>query len=210
MFAPWKSFAVLSFALATLSGCGDDPPPAKARPTVKKPEKPAPPKAKKKTKAVKTSTVSTAERVEWIRKQYNRTQKNITAGSWPKVTIDAAKHDFQAAEGVKITLYCEGGTQPRKLLMGFYGEMGRVETEVFIKKLTPFFGLRTDIAYSSPGGDEASRTEHRFYYDGATVVRIVGHDKQNNDNPTGKTAKLATELLADAEKILRTPNVCKS
>jgi len=210
MFAPWKPFAVLSLALVALSACGDEPPPAKISPVKKQVTKKPAPKAKKKTPVAKTSTVSTAERVEWIRKQYTRTQKNISADKWPKVKLDASKYDLQAAEGVQLELYCEGGTQPRKLVFGFYGEMGRVEAEVFIKKMTPFFGLRTDIAYSSPGGDEASRTEHRFYYDGSQVVRVVGHDKKNNDNPTGKTAKLATELQANAEKVLSTPNICKS
>jgi hypothetical protein len=209
MFAPWKSLAAVAVALTTLSACGDDAPEPKARTVAKQPTKAPTPKAAKTTPAVQSSTVSTGERVEWIRKQYNRTQKNIDAKQWPKVTIDAARYDFQAAEGVKIELYCEGGTQPRKLLLGLYGEMGRIEAQVFIKKMVPFFGLRTDIAYSSPGGTEASRTEHRFYYDGPKVVRVVGHDKKNNDSPTGKTAKLASELQADAEQILRTPNICK-
>ena len=87
--------------------------------------------------------------------------------------------------------------------------MGRSENEVFMADGKPFFGLKIDINYNRPGGDVVSKDEHRFYYDGASVVRLIGPDKKTVDMPTGKVSETAKDLQSDANKILAKKGICK-
>lgn len=148
------------------------------------------------------------QRIDWIRAAYNTVQSSVASNQWPRHTLDAARHGYQSTEGVTLAMYCDPAGEPRKLVLTSFGELGRTEHEVFIDQYTPFFGLRVDLRYDEPGGAVVKRNEHRFYYDGATVVRVIGPDQRTLNNPTGKSAERANKLHQEVMQVMAYPDIC--
>ncbi len=148
------------------------------------------------------------ERIDWIRAQYGAIQTEVASGTWHSVRIDATHLALSGLGRSQIELYCDPAGAPQKMVLGLERELGRLEHEVFVYQHTPFFGLRTDIGIDRPGKQVTYRDEHRFYYDGATVIRVIGPDQRSQNNPTGRSAQLAQSLHADVMTILSQPNIC--
>lgn len=203
----------IGLALTALTACGAD---GAVKATTPEAEDPSPqtaastdPKPAPRTPTPHSATPLN-KRIDWIRAEYNTVQSSVASNQWSRRALDAARHGYQSAEGVTLAMYCDPAGEPRKMVLTSYGEMGRTEHEVFIDQYTPFFSLRVDLRYDQPGGTVVKRSEHRFYYDGATVVRVIGPDQRSLNNPTGKSAERANKLHQEVMQVMAYPDICGS
>ena len=105
----------------------------------------------------------------------------------------------ESAEGGELTGYFKE-TSLRKLAARFYGESGQALEEYYFWEGQLFFVLRTESRYTRPlSGVVKSKTEERFYFDNAKLLRWLGPDKK--PIALGPDAQeRGRELLAQAGK----------
>ena len=83
------------------------------------------------------------ERIKWIRAEYAKVNSE-------KQTLKTIELEGQSTEGGELKIYKDVGGNVRKLIAIYYGEMGKIVEEYYIKETQLFFAYIRRYQYNAP------------------------------------------------------------
>ena len=108
-----------------------------------------------------------------IRQRYAKVERELKQSRQVKRDLPG-----ESAEGGELTGYFKKDSL-RKLVAQFFGETGQAREEYYFWEGGLFFVLRTESRYTKPlSGVVKRKTEERFYFADAKLIRWLGVDKK--------------------------------
>ncbi len=135
-------------------------------------------------------------RVTAVRARSERVEAGVTAKVWTSARFVP---DGVTTQGAEATAWCNG-KQLQKANVTWMGEGGRSDQIFLYEDGVPVFIFEDEVLYTPDSSGDGMHQKTRYYFEGATLVRMVTPDGATVDRPAGPTAERGRYLRAEALK----------
>lgn len=133
--------------------------------------------------------------IDTIRSHFASINKNI--GRYKKIKKDAPGY---SGEGGTMEAYLDGDSV-KKIVLHFYGEMGRTDEDYYFWNDKLIFIFRRESTYDRPlSGKVKSIKENRFYFDDGRMIRWINDKGQQVPSNADGFSEQETENLGSAQE----------